>query len=58
MNQSNTGYLLLCLMCGLPYLAGVLSTVVIMARLGTIGLPWALVPFGGTFKKLWSERND
>jgi len=58
MNDSSSGYVFLCLMCGVPYVAGVISTVVIMARLASIGLPWALLPFGGFFKKLWEDKHD
>jgi hypothetical protein len=45
-------------MCGLPFVAGIISTLVIMARLARYGLPWALIPFGGTFKKLIEAKND
>lgn len=58
MNDGSTGYLFLCLLCGLPYVAGIISTVVVITRLSRYGLPWALIPFGGTFKKLFEEKND
>lgn len=51
MNQDITGLLWLCGLCGVPYLAGIVSVIVVHDRIRTIGLPWALVPFGGMIKR-------
>lgn len=58
MDNSSSGYLILCMVCGIPFVAGSLSTFVVLARVARLGMPWALIPFGGTIKRMIHERND
>lgn len=50
-------YLYLCLICGLPFVMGIGSTLIVLVRLRRYGR-WGLMPFGGTLKKWWEERRD
>jgi len=55
MSDTNS-YVILCLICGIPYLAGVISTLVVAGRVARLGW-WGVLPFGGTIKNLIDERQ-
>lgn len=50
---TNLGYAILCSCAFFPFLAGIGITLLVQARISSIGKPWAFIPGGKHFKKLW-----
>lgn len=49
------GWVTLCFVTGCPFILGVITTLVVAARVGSLGW-WGLLPFGGTIKRLLEDR--
>lgn len=55
MNGNETGLLLLCLVCLVPFLAGAGVSLFLSARVRRMGMPWGLLPAGSLLKALWES---
>jgi hypothetical protein len=54
--EQNSGQWFLAVICCTPFLAGLASGAGLMFRVFKMGL-WGLLPFGGTFKQWWQEKQ-
>jgi hypothetical protein len=57
MNGNETGLVLACLVCLVPFLAGVGATLFIQSRVRRLGKPWGFLPAGSILKALWEAYS-